>query len=67
MYIPLTSSFVFSLPSLRYLVADPGYDAKGLYGYIKGLGIDLVCLVERYKSNSKMRLELVCFYEPEMG
>jgi len=49
------------------MVADPGYDAKGLYGYSKGLRIDLVCPVERYKSNSKMRLELVCFYEPEMG
>ena len=29
MYIPLTSSSrVFSLPALRYMVADPGYDAK---------------------------------------
>ena len=47
MYVPLTSSSssfsVFSLPSLRYIVADPGYDDKKLYGYSKGLGIDLVC------------------------
>ena len=41
MYIPLTSSSsssssssVFSLPSLRYMAADPGYDDRKLYGYI---------------------------------
>jgi hypothetical protein len=34
----------------------------------KVLRIDLVCpSVERYKSNSKKRLEIVCFYESEMG
>ena len=64
MYVPLTSSsFVFPLSSLRYMVADPGYDAKELYEYSKGLGIDLVCPVERYESTSKKRLELVCFYQ----
>ena len=54
MYIPLTSSSssssssVFSLPSLRYMAADPGYDDKKLYGYSKKvLGMDLVCPVER--------------------
>jgi hypothetical protein len=37
MYIPLTSSSssVFSLSSLRYMVADPGYDDKELYKYSK--------------------------------
>jgi hypothetical protein len=51
MYIPLTSSSsVFSLPSLRYMVADPGYDDKNLYKYSKRvLGIDLVCPLERYE------------------
>ena len=46
MYIPLTSSSsssVFSLPLVCYMVADPGYDAKKLYEYSKGLGMDLVC------------------------
>ena len=68
MYVPLTSSsLVFSLSSLRYMVADPGYDDKELYEYSKGLGIDLVCPVERYKSTSKKRLDLVCFYESKLG
>ncbi len=72
MYIPLTSSSssssVFSLPSLRYMVADPGYDDKKLYEYNKKtLGIDLVCPVERYKSTSKERLEIVCFYQSVLG
>ena len=68
MYVPLTSfSMIFSLSSLRYMVADPGYDAKKLYEYSKGLRIDLVCPVKRYKSTSKKRLELVCFYQSALG
>ena len=69
MYVPLTSSSsVFSLPSLRYMAADPGYDDRKLYEYSKRiLGIDLVCPVERYKNTSKKRLELVCFYQSGLG
>jgi hypothetical protein len=73
MYVTLTShssssSSVFSLPLTCYMVADPGYDDKKLYEYSKKtLGIDLVCPVERYKSTSKKRLELVCFYDSEIG
>jgi hypothetical protein len=70
MYIPLTSSpfSVFSLPSVLYMIADPGYDDKNLYKYSKKvLGIDLVCPVKRYESTSKERLELVCFYQSTLG
>jgi|GEM_PF-3383210 hypothetical protein len=35
MYVPLTSSSVFSLPSVLYTIADPEYDAKKLYEYSK--------------------------------
>ena len=73
MYVALTSSSsssssIFLLPSLRYMAADPGYDDRKLYEYSKKtLGMDLVCPVERYKSTSKKRLELVCFYESALG
>ncbi len=69
MYVSLTSSSVFSLPYVLYMVADPGYDDKKLYEYSKKvLGIDLVCpVVERYESTSKKRLELVCFYQSTLG
>jgi hypothetical protein len=70
MYVTLTSSsLVFSLPSsVLYMAADPGYDDRKLYEYSrKTLGMDLVCPVERYKSTSKKRLELVCFYQSALG
>ena len=70
MYVSLTSSSssVFSLPYVLYMITDPGYDDKKLYEYSKRvLGIDLVCPVERYESTSKKRLEIVCFYESEIG
>ena len=71
MYIPLTSSSsssVFSLPYLLYMIADPGYDDKKLYGYSKkALRVDLVCPLERYENTSKKRLELVCFYQSVLG
>jgi len=40
MYVTLTSfsPCVFSLPTLRYIVADPGYDDKELYEYSKSIG-----------------------------
>ncbi len=50
------------------MVADHEYDDKKLYEYSKKtLKIDLVCPVERYKSTSKKRLELVCFYQSALG
>jgi len=69
MYVPLTSStWIFYLQYVLYMIADPGYDAKKLYEYSKKvLGIDLVCPVERYKSTSKKRLDLVCFYQSALG
>ena len=69
-YAALTSSSspVFSLPSLRHMAADPGYDDRKLYEYSKkALGMDLVCPVERYENTSKKRLELVCFYQSGLG
>jgi hypothetical protein len=70
-YVPLTSSsssLVFSLPYVLYMITDPGYDDMTLYEYSKKvLGIDLVCPVKRYKSTSKEGLERVCFYQSVLG
>ncbi|MER5175477.1 MAG: hypothetical protein ABJB76_09105 [Candidatus Nitrosocosmicus sp.] len=51
----MSSSCVFSLPSVSYMTADlAGYDDEKLYEYSKKTwGMDLVCPVERYKSNSR--------------
>ncbi|HXT83434.1 MAG TPA: hypothetical protein VN704_03750 [Verrucomicrobiae bacterium] len=39
----------------------------GIYKYSKKtLGIDLVCPAQRYKSTSKKRLDLVCFYQSSL-
>jgi hypothetical protein len=65
MYIPLTSSsssLVFSLPYVLYMITDPGYDDKTLYEYSKKVfGIDLVCAVKRYKSTSKKEARACMF------
>jgi hypothetical protein len=61
MYVSLTSSLsAFSLSSVLYMIANPGYDAKKLYEYSKKtLRIDLICPVKRYESNSKERLKIM--------
>jgi hypothetical protein len=48
MYVPLTSSsssFIFSLPTLSYMMTDPVYDDKKLYEYSKSIdsGSGLSC------------------------
>jgi hypothetical protein len=71
MYFPLTSpspSLTFSLLTLRYMVADPGYDDKKLYEYSKSIeNRSGLSSVERYENTSKERLELVCFYQSVLG
>ena len=44
MYVTSSSSLVFLLPTLHYMIVDDGYNAKKLYEYSKKtLGIDMVC------------------------
>ncbi len=67
---------MFLLHPLLLFSLYPPYDIWLLIQYMmiknctdiaKVLGIDLVCPVERYKSTSKKRLELVCFYQSVLG
>ena len=70
MYIPLTSSFFFGILFTICIIHDSwsGIDAKKLYEYSKSIeNRSGLSSVERYKSTSKERLDLVCFYESEMG
>jgi hypothetical protein len=67
MYAPLTSSSVFSSPSVLYVIAESGYDDKKLYVHSKKvLRVDLVCPLNDTKILPKRGLNL-CFYESEMG
>jgi hypothetical protein len=64
MFIPLTSSSsVFSLPYVLYMIADPWYDANNLYRYSKKvLKIDLFCpLLKDMKILPKRNLSLYVF------
>lgn len=65
MYVPMTSV----LPDgVKYAAADSGYDDRKLYDYSSNvLGIDLVCPIERYEHTPSDRLELMHFYESEIG
>ena len=63
MYERVTSS----LRGVRYVDADEGYDDKDLYRLSKERGFDLVCPIERYASTPPERVELVLFYESDLG
>ena len=71
MYVPLTSSVVFSLTSALYITANPGYDDKMMRNCKsskKTLVIEsgLSCR-KLQKSTSKKRFEIVCFYQSIFG
>jgi hypothetical protein len=65
LYVPLTSNLP---PGVQYAAGDSGYDDQKLYDYSSDvLGIDLVCPISRYEHTSADRLELMHFYESEIG
>lgn len=66
LYLPLASNLP---PGVQYAAADSGYDDHKLYEYSREvLGIDLVCPIGgRYEHTSSDRLELLHFYESEIG
>jgi hypothetical protein len=64
------STITSSLPQgVRYMAADCGYDDHKLYNLsIDRRGFELGCLVsEIYNNTSSERLQLINFYESELG
>ena len=56
-----------SLRGVRYVDGDEGYDDSGLYELSRKKGFELVCPIERRASTPPGRVELVLFYESELG
>jgi hypothetical protein len=56
-----------SLRGVRYAVADEGYDDEDLYRLSRKRGFELVCPIARYENTPPERLELVRFYDSELG
>src|SRR5450759_2468343 len=56
-----------SLRGVRYVDGDRGYDVDDLYQLSRERGFDLVCPIGRYENTHPDRIELVFFYESELG
>lgn len=56
-----------SLRGVRYVDGDEGYDVDDLYELSRQRGFDLVCPIARYENTHADRVELVFFYESELG
>ena len=72
MYNPMISSPSLSSSSSLFLetcfmIGDSGYDDNKLYDLSTKRGFELVCPVQRYKNTPKNRLEMIQFYESELG
>ena len=72
MYNPMTSSSSsFSTTTIPeeicYMIGDSGYDDHKLYDLSTNRGYALVCPVQRYEHTPADRLELIQFYESELG
>jgi hypothetical protein len=50
-----------------YMIVDSGYDDHDLYDLSVVKGFQLVCPVQRYEHTPANRLELINFYESELG
>lgn len=70
MYNPMTASSSSS-SSLSaetcFMIGDSGYDDHKLYELSTNRGYALVCPVQRYEHTPADRLELIQFYESELG
>jgi hypothetical protein len=66
LYNPMTASSLFT-EETYFMIGDSGYDDQKLYDLSINRGFELVCPVQRYEHTPADRLELVQFYESELG
>lgn len=64
-----SSSTITTIPEEKicYMIGDSGYDDQRLYDLSINRGFELICLVQRYEHTPADRLELIQFYESELG
>jgi hypothetical protein len=73
MYNSMTSSSSSSSSSSLFaeetcfMIGDSGYDDQKLYDLSINRGFELICPVQRYVNTSTKRLQLIEFYESELG
>lgn len=65
-YNPMISSSSLSQETC-FVIGDSGYDDHKLYDLSTKRGFELVCPVQRYEHTPADRLELIQFYESELG
>ena len=65
-YNPMISSSSLSQETC-FVIGDSGYDDHKLYDVSTKRGFELVCPVQRYEHTPADRLELIQFYESELG
>ena len=72
MYNPMISSMATTTTTITeekicYMIGDSGYDDQKLYDLSINRGFELICPVQRYEHTPADRLELIQFYESELG
>jgi hypothetical protein len=67
LYNPMTASSSLFTEETYFMIGDSGYDDQKLYDLSINRGFELVCPVQRYEHTSADRLELIQFYESELG
>src|ERR671919_3229485 len=65
LYNPMTSSLFTE--ETCFMIGDSGYDDQKLYDLSINRGFELICPVQRYVNTSTKRLQLIEFYESELG
>ena len=65
--IPTSRLAFLYVPETCFMIGDSGYDDHKLYDLSTKRGFQLVCPVQRYKNTPNNRLQLIEFYESELG